>query len=165
MSDSTSRTLDAAQAVTRRALLKATVAGSIAAMGPWYVRDAFSQSGELNWFTWEDYAPKPLVEKFTKETGIKLNVTFFSSNEEQLNKLRAARGEGFDLATPSVPWVGAHVEAGNFQPFDEKKLSNMGNMIKTFQAKIGELGVARAASSSASRSTGARRRCPSTPRP
>jgi spermidine/putrescine transport system substrate-binding protein len=126
--------------MTRRTLLKAAGAGSIAALGPWFVRDAFSQSGQLNWFTWEDYAPKPLVEKFTKETGIKLNVTLFSSNEEQLNKLRAARGEGFDLATPSVPWVGAHVDAGNFQPFDEKKLVNMGNMIKTFQAKIGELG-------------------------
>ena len=116
------------------------MAGSIAAMGPWYVREAFSQSGQLNWYTWEDYAPKPLVEKFTKETGIKLNVTLFSSDEELFNKLRAARGEGFDLATPSVAWVGAHVEAGNFQPLDEKKLTGMGNMIKTFNAKIGELG-------------------------
>ena len=138
--DSATRTLKAAHALTRRTLLKATAAGSIAAIGPWFVRDAFSQSGQLNWFTWEDYAPKPLVEKFQKETGIKLNVTIFSSNEEQLNKLRAARGEGFDLASPSVPWVGAHVDAGNFQPFDEGKLTNMGNMIKTFQAKIGELG-------------------------
>jgi spermidine/putrescine transport system substrate-binding protein len=139
-SGSATRTLEAAHALTRRTLLKATAAGSIAAMGPWYVREAFSQSGQLNWFTWEDYAPKPLVEKFTRETGIKLNVTVFSSNEEQLNKLRAARGEGFDLAAPSVPWVGAHVEAGNFQPFDESKLGSMGNMIKSFQSKIGELG-------------------------
>jgi spermidine/putrescine transport system substrate-binding protein len=138
--NSTARTLRAAQALTRRTLLKATAASAVATIGPWYVREAFSQSGELNWFTWEDYAPKPLVEKFTKETGIKLNVTLFSSNEEQLNKLRAARGEGFDLATPSVAWVGAHVEAGNFQPLDEKKLPNMANMIKTFNAKIGELG-------------------------
>jgi spermidine/putrescine transport system substrate-binding protein len=139
-SASATRTLEAAHALTRRTLLKATAAGSIAAVGPWYVREAFSQSGQLNWYTWEDYAPKPLVEKFTKDTGIKLNVTLFSSNEELLNKLRASRGEGFDLATPSVAWVGAHVEAGNIQPFDEKKLTNMGNMIKTFNAKIGELG-------------------------
>jgi spermidine/putrescine transport system substrate-binding protein len=139
-SDSAARTLNAAHALTRRTLLKATVAGSVAAIGPWYVRDAFSQSGQLNWFTWEDYAPKPLVEKFQKDTGIKLNVTFFSSNEEQLNKLRAARGEGFDLATPSVAWVGAHIDAGNIQPFDEKKLPGMGRMIKTFVGKIGELG-------------------------
>ena len=138
--DSTTRTLGAAHALTRRTLLKATAAGSIAAIGPWYVRDAFSQSGQLNWFTWEDYAPKPLVEKFTKETGIKLNVTLFSSNEEQLNKMRASRGEGFDLCTPSVTWVGAHVDAGNLQPMDEKKLTAMGRMIPAFANKITELG-------------------------
>jgi spermidine/putrescine transport system substrate-binding protein len=139
--DSATRTLGAASALTRRTLLKASVATAAAATGPWYVREAFSQSGQLNWFTWEDYAPKPLVEKFTKETGIKLNVTVFSTNEEQLNKLRAARGEGFDLCTPSVAWVGAHIDAGNIQAFDEKKLAGpMGRMIPTFVNKIGELG-------------------------
>src|SRR5262247_441024 len=122
--DSTTRTLEAAHTLTRRTLLKATMAGSVAAIGPWFVRDAFSQSGQVNWFTWEDYAPKPLVEKFQKDTGIKLNVTIFSSNEEQLNKLRAARGEGFDLCAPSVAWVGAHAEAGNIQPIDDKKVTN-----------------------------------------
>ena len=73
--DSTARTLMAAHTLTRRTLLKATAATTIATIGPWYVREAFSQSGELNWFTWEDYAPKPLIEKFTKDTGIKVNVT------------------------------------------------------------------------------------------
>jgi spermidine/putrescine transport system substrate-binding protein len=139
-SDSASATLRAAHALTRRTLLRAAAAGSVAAVGPWYVRDALAQSGQLNWFTWEDYAPKPLVEKFTKETGIKLNVTFFSSNEEQLNKLRAARGEGFDLCSPSVTWVGAHIDAGNIQPVDEKKATGMAQMIRTFVNKIGELG-------------------------
>lgn len=138
---STTKTLLAAQAFNRRAMLKATAAvGTVAAMGPWIVSDARSQQGELNWFTWEDYAPKPLVEKFTKDTGIKLNVTVFSSNEEQLNKLRAARGEGFDLATPTVTWVGAHVEAGNLQPLDESKLSNFKNLIPSFIKKIDDLG-------------------------
>jgi spermidine/putrescine transport system substrate-binding protein len=134
-------TLRAAKSFNRRTLLKASAAaGSVAAMGPWIVRDALSQQGELNWYTWEDYAPKPLVEKFQKDTGIKLNVTLFSSNEEQLNKLRAARGEGFDLATPTVTWVGAHVDAGNLQPLDEGKMPNLKNMIPSFYKKIDELG-------------------------
>jgi hypothetical protein len=34
-STSLTRTLEAAQALTRRTLLKATVAGSVAAVGPW----------------------------------------------------------------------------------------------------------------------------------
>ena len=80
--------------VTRRSVLqRAVAAGAVASVGPWFVRDARSSSGELNWFTWEDYAPKALMDKFTKDTGIKINVTLFDSNETQLNKLRAARGE------------------------------------------------------------------------
>src|SRR5262245_4030426 len=113
---SATRTLKAAHALTRRTLLKAVAAGSVAAIGPWYVRDAFSQSGQLNWYTWEDYAPKPLVEKFTKDTGIKLNVTIFSSNEEQLNKLRASRGEGLDLGSTCGPGVGRKGDGGAVHP-------------------------------------------------
>ncbi len=119
--------------VTRRSVLKrAAAAGAVASVGPWFVRDALSSSGELNWFTWEDYAPKKLIDKFTKDTGIKVNVTLFDSNETQLNKLRAARGEGFDMCTPSVAWVGAHISAGNLQPVDWKKVKGIENMSKVF---------------------------------
>ncbi len=132
----------AAKAFRRRSFLKggAAAAGFLVA-GPAIVRDAFSSSGELNWFTWEDYAPKPLVDKFTKDTGIKLNVTIFSSNEEQLNKLRASRAEGFDLCTPTITWVGAHNDVNNFQPIDEKKATNLGNMGPSFYKRIEELGA------------------------
>jgi spermidine/putrescine transport system substrate-binding protein len=130
--------------VTRRSVLKrAAAAGAVASIGPWFVRDAFSSSGELNWFTWEDYAPKALTEKFTKETGIKLNVTLFDSNETQLNKLRAARGEGFDMVTPTVTWVGAHIDAGNLQPVDWKKIKGIENMQKTFAALPEKMGATR----------------------
>jgi spermidine/putrescine transport system substrate-binding protein len=131
----------AARRFNRRLMLKAGLAGTVAAVGPWYVRDAFSSSGELNWFTWEDYAPKALMEKFTKDTGIKINVTLFSSNEEQLNKLRAARGEGFDMVSPTVTWVGAHAEAGNIQPLDESKIPNIKNLIPSFYQKADQLGA------------------------
>ncbi|MDH4249273.1 MAG: extracellular solute-binding protein [Deltaproteobacteria bacterium] len=59
-----------------------------------------SAAEELSLLTWEGYAPKELVEKFEKETKIKVNVTL-SNNEEMIAKLRATRGGGFDLAQPS----------------------------------------------------------------
>ena len=49
--------------------------------------------------TWKGYAPTALIEKFEKETGMKVEVTF-SNNEEMIAKLRATRGAGFDLAQP-----------------------------------------------------------------
>ncbi len=54
----------------------------------------------LKILTWKGYAPKALVEKFEKQTGIKVKLTY-SNNEEMIAKLRATRGAGFDLVQPS----------------------------------------------------------------
>jgi len=54
----------------------------------------------LRLLTWKGYAPKNLVDKFEKETGIEMKITF-TNNEEMIAKLRATRGGGFDLAQPS----------------------------------------------------------------
>lgn len=54
----------------------------------------------LRLISWTGYAPPALIEKFKKETGITVEVTF-SNNEEMMSKLRATRGGGFDLAQPS----------------------------------------------------------------
>src|ERR1700755_1222485 len=91
-------TLAAARRLSRRTMLKnATIAGAALAVGPWLVKDAFSSSGELNVLNWSDELPDPVIPEFTKKTGIKVNTTPFSQNEEQINKLQATGGEGFDL--------------------------------------------------------------------
>jgi spermidine/putrescine transport system substrate-binding protein len=55
---------------------------------------------KLRILTWADYVPADLVEAFTKETGIPVEVTL-SNNEEIISKLRATGGAGYDLAQPS----------------------------------------------------------------
>ena len=126
-------TVRAAQRSRRQVLKSALALGAVGLLAPAFSRNAFSSSGEVNWFTWEDYAPQPLVEKFTKDTGIKLNVTTFSSNEDQLNKLKAAGGgAGWDMASPSIAWVPAHVESGNLGVIDFAKIPNIGNIFANF---------------------------------
>jgi spermidine/putrescine transport system substrate-binding protein len=72
--------------------------------------------------TWKGYAPKSLVEKFEKETGITVKTTF-SNNEEMIAKLRATRGAGFDLAQPSQDRISSVQEKFNiYQPIDYSKL-------------------------------------------
>ena len=89
--------------VTRRSLLKGiAAAGAAAAVGPWVIsRDALASSGELNIMMWSDYLPKSFRDKFTDATGITIKHTPYGSNEELLNKLRATRGRGFDLISPT----------------------------------------------------------------
>lgn len=135
-------TLRAARA-SRRAILKgALAAGVVTLAGPGISRNAFSSSGELNWFTWEDYAPQPLVDRFTADTGITLNITTFSSNEDCLNKLKAASGgAGWDITSPSVAWVGAHVESGNLGALDPNALPNIGNIFPSMMDNAKSLGA------------------------
>jgi spermidine/putrescine transport system substrate-binding protein len=137
-------TLRAARRFTRRTVLKgAAVAGTMAASGPWVVRDAFSSSGELTWFTWDDYEPKPFVEQFTKDTGIKLKLEIFTGNEDALNKMRATRGQGYDLVTPGLAWVSAGIDFGLYQPLDIKKVKNFGNIDPSLAERAERLGARR----------------------
>ncbi len=120
---STQATLQAARASRRAILQRAAALGAVGALAPAYVRNAFSSSGELNWFTWEDYAPQPLIDRFQADTGIKLNVTTYQSNEDCLNKLKAASGgTGWDIASPSIGWISSHIDTSNLAALDEKKI-------------------------------------------
>lgn len=76
----------------------------------------------LSLLTWKGYAPKNLVEKFQKETGIEVKATY-SNNEEMIAKLRATRGAGFDLAQPSQDRI-SDVQAKYkiYQPIDLSKV-------------------------------------------
>ncbi|MBC7355865.1 MAG: extracellular solute-binding protein [Desulfomicrobiaceae bacterium] len=78
----------------------------------------------LKLLTWKGYAPQNLVDKFEKETGIKVEVTY-SNNEEMIAKLRATRGAGFDLAQPSQDRIASVQEQfGIYQPIDYTKIQS-----------------------------------------
>ena len=114
----------AARGQTRRRILRfGAAAGTVAAMGPWIVRDALSSSGELNLLHWDDELPNPVIPDFEKATGIKVKGTSFSQNEEQINKLQATRGQGFDLCQPTHDRAPQFEEIDVLQPYDEKKLA------------------------------------------
>lgn len=120
----TVKTLRAAKDFNRRTMLKIAGAAGVAAVtGPWYVKDALSSSGQLNLLHWDDELPAPVIPEFEKKTGIKVNSTPFSQNEEQINKLQATGGEGFDLCEPTRDRAPQFKELGLLQPFDTKKLN------------------------------------------
>jgi len=136
-------TVTAARASRRSILKSAAALGAVGILAPVLSRNAFSSSGEVNWFTWEDYAPQPLLDKFTADTGIKLNVTTYSSNEDCLNKLKAAGGTGWDLASPSIAWVSAHIDNGNLATIDEAKIPNLKQVTPSFMEQTIQLGASR----------------------
>jgi spermidine/putrescine transport system substrate-binding protein len=124
------RTLMAAKTFSRRTMLRnAAAGGAVLAIGPWLVKDAFSTSGEINILNWADEVMDPVLPNFTAKTGIKVNSTPFSQNEEQINKLQATGGEGFDLCQPTRDRAPQFKDLGVLAPFDTNKLANLKNVI------------------------------------
>ena len=75
-------------------------------------------SKRLRIITWADYVPADVAAQFTRETGIRVEVTL-SNNEEMISKLHATGGAGFDLAQPSVDRItGVEREFGLYRPID-----------------------------------------------
>jgi len=108
-------------ALGRRAVLKGAVAA--AAVGPWVVRrKALASSGEVNILMWSDYLPPGFISAFEDKTGIKINYTGIGSNEEIINKMKATKGRGFDIVSPtnvrSLQWQPLEL----LQPFDMSRV-------------------------------------------
>lgn len=130
--------------MNRREFLKKTAAGAAvfatAGVGPWFIKNARSSSGELKLFTWPDYSKPEVIEAFEKATGIKVKLTNYSTNQECMNKLRAARASGFDIAQPSLTEYQLHMEYDLYQEMDESKIPNLKNLEPAFYEKSKELG-------------------------
>lgn len=133
---SAEETARAARLFSRRLMLKSSLYGAALAASPAIVHDALSSSGTLSLLNWDDELPDPVIPDFEKKTGIKVTMTPFSQNEEQINKLQATRGAGFDLCQPTHDRAQQFEEIDVLQPFDERQL-NVANllpsMIKTSQ--------------------------------
>ena len=57
-------------------------------------------TAELNLAIWANYLSPEMAQKFTRETGIKLNISNYSSNEDLLAKIQSGASH-IDVAVPS----------------------------------------------------------------
>lgn len=76
----------------------------------------------LNVFAWSDILDPDVVTKFEQETGIKVKFNYYSSNEELLVKLKATKGEGYDLIIPSDYALRHLIQENLLKPIDKSKL-------------------------------------------
>ena len=57
----------------------------------------------LNLYIWSDYLAADTLPNFEKQTGIKVNVAYFDTNETLETKLLAG-GSGFDVVVPTASY-------------------------------------------------------------
>lgn len=87
-------------------------------------------AAELNLFAWSEYVPQVILDKFTEETGIKVNYETYDSNEEMLSKL--VGGAEYDLVQPSEYVIEVMVKRGMLAPIDFKAVPNFKYLDKAY---------------------------------
>ena len=116
------KTLKAAK-VSRRSVLKGAAAtGAAAAIGPWYIPNAFA-APVVNVLMWGEYLPDSVVADFKSKTGITVNHTKIGDNGEIISKMKAGGGAGFDLASPTNMRALQWENLGVLAPFDMNRIN------------------------------------------
>jgi len=87
-----------------------------------------ADNGELNLFVWTEYLPDSVVEKFEKETGIKVNVSTYSSNEDMLAKVKSETAGAYDVLNPSDYMVAQLIAQDMVAALDFDKLPNFSHI-------------------------------------
>ena len=108
------------------ALSVSMVAGMLAGCGS----SGGAASGEktLNVFVWTEYVPDSVFDEFEKETGIKVNVSTYSSNEDMLAKVKSESSGTYDVVLPSDYAIEQMIAQGMLMELDQDKLTNLSNI-------------------------------------
>jgi spermidine/putrescine transport system substrate-binding protein len=117
--------------LSRRDLLRilgyGSLAAGVAACAPPSSGTKTSSGGggsigdKLTLATWPNYDDPAVIQRFTEQTGVQVNVQVFGSTEEMEALLRAGNS-GIDLAVPSQYAIPGWISGGLIQPLDYDKI-------------------------------------------
>jgi len=92
---------------------------------------AAAEPKRLSIFCWSEYIPQSVIDAFSDETGIKVSVENYASNEEMLAKLMAGGGS-YDLIQPSEYVVEGLIGENALQPINHAQIPNLSNIAPQF---------------------------------
>ena len=107
----------------RRACLVVSAALALAAMPS----VAMAQSKQLLIYSWSNYVPPALIKRFEAETGVKVSLDSYDSNDAMLAKLQAGGG-GYDIVVPTSTVLAAMIRSGLLLKVEASKMSNFKNL-------------------------------------
>ncbi len=89
----------------------------------------------LNLYIWSDYLAPNTLADFEKQTGIKVNVAYFDTNETLETKLLSGHS-GYDVVVPTASYFERQIKAGVYRELDKSKLPNLKNMDPQLMARV-----------------------------
>ena len=100
-------------------------------LGIYFLKRGEVSDNTLHIYTWSNYFPEGVIQDFTKRTGIKIEFSYMSSNEELMAKLRAG-ATGYDLIQPSDYMVRKMIALSMLLPLEHSQLTNLSNLDATY---------------------------------
>ncbi|MBR0573879.1 extracellular solute-binding protein [Pasteurella atlantica] len=83
----------------------------------------YAKNEVVHLYTWTEYVPEGLLDDFTKETGIKVELSTLESNETMYAKIKLqGKDGGYDVIAPSNYFVSKMAKEGMLQQLDHSKL-------------------------------------------
>src|SRR5271163_3414626 len=89
----------------------------------------------LNLYIWSDYLAPNTLSDFEKQTGIKIHVAYYDTNETLETKLLAG-SSGYDIVVPTASYFERLIKAGAFTALDKSRLPNLKNMDPELMQKV-----------------------------
>jgi len=87
-----------------------------------------AENRTLNIYVWTEYVPESVIKGFEEKTGITVNVSTFSSNEDMLAKVKAESEGAYDIVQPSDYMVEQMINQDMLEKIDSTKLTNLKNI-------------------------------------
>jgi len=91
----------------------------------------------LNLYIWSDYLAPNTLSDFEQQTGIKVHVAYYDTNETLETKLLAG-SSGYDIVVPTASYFERLIKAGAFMTLDKSKLPNLQNMDPQLMARVAQ---------------------------
>jgi putrescine transport system substrate-binding protein len=91
--------------------------------------------GVLNLYIWTDYLAPDTIATFEKQTGIKVRVSYFDTNETLEGRMLTG-SSGYDVVLPTAPYLQRQVRSGAYLPLDKTELPNLANLDPAIMARV-----------------------------
>jgi len=94
-----------------------------------------TDKGVLNLYIWADYLAPDTIAAFERQTGVKVRVSIFETNET-LEARMLTGNSGFDVVVPTAPFFQRQIRSGAYLPLDKTKLPNLANLDPAIMARV-----------------------------
>lgn len=100
-----------------------------------FATNVFASDSILNVFVWGNEIPDSIVRQFERDTGIKVNLSTYESNEAMYAKLKMTH-RAYDIIQPSSYYIKRMVKDDLIEPIDKNKLPLLSNLMPLFSHPV-----------------------------